>query len=75
MIWDDQKKKDMELYPLVEPIINYTSDKFNNFFSGTHRVASNLTKIVKNGGRRLEDLKSGDTIKSPSGSKPDSKDK
>ena len=49
MLWEDQKKKDMELYPLIEPIVNYFYDKG----LATHKVASDISRFAKKEARRL----------------------
>ena len=49
MLWDEQKEKDMELYPLIAPIVNYTKNKFNS----SHKVASDITNFARKGARRL----------------------
>ena len=53
MLWEEQRAKDMELYPVVEPIINYTKDRLNYYGTGTHKVASDLTLFAKNKARRM----------------------
>jgi len=37
----------MELYPIIEPFVNYTKNKVHGITSGTHKVASDLTVFAK----------------------------
>lgn len=52
MLWEDQKQKDMELYPLIEPFVNYTRDRVHNFSNGSVKVAKDLHYFVKSGGKK-----------------------
>ena len=49
----------MELYPIIEPIINYTKSKASSIHTGTKKVAKDLTLFAKNKARRM--LSNGDT--------------
>jgi len=53
MLWDDQKAKDMELYPMIEPFVNFTREKFNSITNGTHKVALDLHHFAKTGSKRV----------------------
>ena len=60
MIWDDKMRKDMELYPIIEPFVNYTKEKVHNFASTSHKVVADLHYYAKNGKKRmLADTKGG----------------
>ena len=38
---------------MIEPIVNYSKDKFNNITTSTIKVTTDLTKFAKNKARRL----------------------
>ena len=52
MIWEEQRAKDMELYPLIEPLVNFTKEKVLHISEKSHKIAT----FIKNGGRRLEEV-------------------
>ena len=43
----------MELYPLIEPFVNYTKEKATNFASESHKIATGLTNVAIKGARRM----------------------
>ena len=66
MPYDEQTKKDMELYPLIEPVINYFSNKALNIGHGTKKVASDLITFRH---RYLEEKKKDDKKDNKKGGK------
>ena len=47
----------MELYPLIEPFVNYTKD----LASQSHQIASGLGRALHKGARRMLEGEAGDT--------------
>ena len=43
----------MELYPIIEPFVNYTRNKAHYLTTGSKKVASDLTIFAKNKARRM----------------------
>lgn len=43
----------MELYPIIEPFVNYTKNKAHYLTTGSKKVASDLTIFAKNKARRM----------------------
>ena len=53
MLWDDQIAKDKELYPMVEPFINFANEKAIGFSNGTRKLASDLSLFANKQARRM----------------------
>ena len=46
MIWEDQRKKDEELYPIIEPFVNYFTGKAETVTNVSRKLASHISKRV-----------------------------
>ena len=67
----------MELYPLIEPFVNFTKDRFYNFSSGSVKVAKDLHYFVRNGGKKrvlVAETQSNDPANSNASGDPKTKD-
>lgn len=43
----------MELFPLIEPFVNFARERFSYFVNGSHKAALDLHHFAKTGSKRV----------------------